>query len=35
MQVIRPTGSPPAALTAAAARLRSARKAVALTGAGV
>ena len=35
MQVIRPTGTPPAALTAAAARLRSARKAVALTGAGV
>ena len=35
MQVIRPTGMPPAALTAATARLRSARKAVALTGAGV
>jgi NAD-dependent deacetylase len=35
MQVIRPAGTPPEALTAAAALLRSARKAVALTGAGV
>lgn len=35
MQVIRPAGAPPEALAAAAARLRSARKAVALTGAGV